>query len=338
MGWGRLSSTCALVSILGLTAPVVASQPPTASGETLESQASRIANEIAVDWLGEPTRHTSYGALESNSPAAAERAAQHVIRSWWPGDIADPKADAIINGFAFYLQTRAIERLFDRTYYRTAYGFESRRFLGGHLVWSFKPLRLSRRAVVSRDRYGAAFESLDRWIGTPALQAAMFEVAHLPVDRLNANAIVETISNAAGQDLSWLFTAAESDVNYAVTALSANAVTVERKGSGVFTGRTAARVGDFDSGEALELKVVFADGSSALTTTDGRDPSRTVQFQGPSPVVAAYLDPDRIIAMDGNYLDNSIVPPSPTNVPVTKWAARWVVWLQHTMLSYGFLA
>jgi hypothetical protein len=42
--------------------------------------------------------------------------------------------------------------------------------------------------------------------------------------------------------------------------------------------------------------------------------------------------------MDRNPLDNAMVPARPTNVPVGKWVARWVVWLQHTIVSYGFLA
>jgi hypothetical protein len=166
----------------------------------------------------------------------------------------------------------------------------------------------------------------------------MFEVARLPLARLQADVIVKTISDAAGQDVSWTFDAATTDVNYAVDAVSEQSVTVSRRGSGMFTGRAAQRVGDFDSGDAIQIKVVFADGTSTLTTWDGRDQTRTFTFQGPSPIVAAYLDPDRIVTLDNNRLDNAIVPRRPTNVPVRKWTARWMVWLQHTMLSYGFLA
>jgi hypothetical protein len=123
-----------------------------------------------------------------------------------------------------------------------------------------------------------------------------------------------------------------------VTELTQTSVTVTRKGSGTFTGRTAARVGAFEAGDALRLKVVCEDGSTAWASWDGRDQSRTFRFQGPSPLKAAYLDPDRLITFDRNRSDNAIVPPSPTNVPVRKWVARWMVWLQHTMLSYGMLS
>ena len=265
--------------------------------------------------------------------------AERVIRDWWPRNIADPKASQILDGFAWYLQARVIERVFDHRFLRPGHSVEARSYFGDHLIWSLPPLRLSRQAGVGRDRYAAVFAALEGWIGVPNLQGAMFEVARLPGDRLTAATIVTTISDAAGQDLSWLFDAAAADdVSYGVTELTPTSVTVARKGTGMFTGRSAAPIGDFQSGDAVRLKVVFGNGETTLVKWDGRDQSRTFQFQGPSPVTAAYLDPERIITLDQNHLDNAIVPAQPTNVPVRKWVARWVVWLQHTMLSYGFLA
>lgn len=335
----QLVLTCALTSVLTIAGAVAA-----VAQSTEAVDAARSAAAIGLEWLGShPEPNPDFSRREPlwQGPGALvveQRIAQRVIRSWWPATIADATAAAMLDGFAWYLQGHAVERMFDRRYLRLAHSVESRPYLGEHLVWSFPTLRLSRSAVAPRDRYAAVFDSLERWIGTPALQAAMFEVAHLPADRLTADGIVKTISDAAGQDLSWAFNAAATDVNYAVDELSGTSVTVSRRGSGMFTGRSAPRLGDFDSGDALRIKVVFADGVSAFATWDGRDQTRTFIFQGPSTAVAAYLDPDRIVTLDSNRLDNAIVAPAPTNVPVRKWAARWMVWLQHTMLSYGFLA
>jgi hypothetical protein len=278
--------------------------------------------------------------------------AQRVIRSWWPATIADPQGAAIIDGFAWYLQTLAVERAFDARYLRTAHSVESRPYLGDHIIWSFPALRLSRHAVAERNRYAAVFAALERWIGLPQLQGAMFEVARLHGERLNASAIIETMSAAAGQDLSWAFTAAASgvEVNYKVMSMTSREgagcpapcvqtdVTVAREGDGIFPGRTAPRIGEFQSGDALLLTVTFADETQSSVRWDGRDTSRVFTFVGRSPAVAAHLDPDRVVTVDRNRLDNAIVRPAATNVPVTKWAARWMVWLQHTMLSYGFFA
>jgi hypothetical protein len=321
MTWWRLSAACALISVFTLaTVPTLAQDVPADSFD-FEVRATRLAGEVATDWLGPSPHHEPERDDGTFDP---EQAAQRVIRNWWPDQIVDQRANDIINGLSFYLQTRAIEKAFDYFFRRTAHSFVSQQYLGGHLTWYFRPLWLSRHAVASRDRYAAVFDSLERWIGTPALQAACYEVAHIPDDRLTADAIIKTVSDAAGQDLSWAFIAA--DVDYAVESISDTSVTVSRRG-----------VAEIPR-NAMTLKVTFADGAPVSVDWSGTEPSHTFQFSGPSKIVAAYLDPDRIIAFDRNHLNNSIVTPRPTNVPVRKWAARWMVWLQHSMLSYGFLA
>lgn len=264
--------------------------------------------------------------------------AQRVIRGWWPAEIGDADARAIIDGLSHYLQSRIIEDVYDRRHLRLAHSAASMRYFGGHIVWSVPSLRLPRTAVLKGDRYALMFAALERWIGMPTLQVAVRSIAQLPADRLTADAIGGALSAAAGQDLTWIFDAAKSDVSYAITELHGSSVTVTRNGSGMFTGRTAGRVGEFDSGDAIRLRVAFEDGTNAWASWDGRDVTRTFQFQGPSPIRAAHLDPDNIVTLDANRLDNAIVPRQPTNVPVRKWAARWMVWLQHTLLSYGLLA
>ena len=319
---------------------------------TVGATASPVADPVSIavlvgeEWLG-PRPAAAAGDLDVQRPIyqgvgamiVEQQEATGVVRGWWPAPIADARdarAAAMIDGFASYLATHAIERLYDLRHLRSAHSVESRAYLDDHVVWSFPPLRRSRAAVIGRDRYAAVFMALERWLGTPALQAAMFEAARLQDHQLTADVIIKTISDAAGQDVSWIFEAGSADVNYAVDSISGPSVTVSRRGSGMFTGRAAGRVGPFDSGDGVRLKVVFADGSSSVATWDGRDETRTFTFS--STPVAAYLDPDRLITLDANRLDDAIVTPSPTNVPVGKWAARWMVWLQHTMLSYGFLA
>lgn len=316
------------------------------------------AETIGTEWLGPHPSPSPVPEIRRplwQGPGALyveQQLAERTIRGWWPAAIADPKAGDILDGFSRYLQGRVIERVFDLRYMRPGHSADARRYFGGHVIWSFPVLRLSRHVVEDRDRYAAVFAGLERWIGVANLQGAMHEVARLPADRLTASAIVKTISDAAGQDLSWAFDAAEPgrEMNYAITALTSavapdcaapcvdTTVSVVREGDGIFPGRSAPRTGAFDSGDALVVAVAFADGSASSARWDGRDRSRTFHFRGRSPASAAYLDPDRIITLDRNRLDNTWVTPVPTNVPVRKWVARWVVWLQHTMLSYGFLA
>jgi hypothetical protein len=327
----RVALPCALVAIVALADPLSA-QITNERGETTRTMAKSAGAIAGTEWLGRSERPAPDWTVDEplwQGPRAMfveQQLAQRAVRGWWPEQIADAKADAILDGFAWYLATRGIEHMYDLLYLRTAHSAESRRYFGDHLIWSFPALPLSRHAAVSHDRYAPVFDSLERWIGTPALQSALFEVAHLPADRLNAGVIINTISDAAGQDLSWAFDMATTDVNYAVDSVSEKSVTVSRRGQASVPSNV------------IMLKVEFAEGPPVCVHWDGRDEVRTFSFEGPSRVVAAYLDPDRIVTLDSNRLDNAIVARAPTNVPVRKWTARWMVWLQHTMLSYGFLA
>ena len=353
----RLAFSHALTSVMLAIVTVTPAAAQFTEG-VIDDRVASAAHEARIvgeEWLGAhpvtPDLHLRRAWWHGPGAMIEEQqAAQQVIRGWWPAEIADPQAAEILDGFASYLQGYAVEQLFDRRYLRLAHRVESLSYLGGHVIWSFPTLRLSRGVVDAQYRYAAVFAALERWIGAPHLQAAMFEVAHLPAAQLTAANVVETISTAAGQDLSWAFDAAAADMNYAVTGLASESasgcgapcidttVTVTREGAGMFTGRSAPRIDRFESGDALLLQVTFADHTTSFVRWDGRDQSRAFQFRGPSGAIAAHLDPDGIVTLDRNRLDNALVRPVPTNVPVHKWAARWMVWLQHTVLTYGLLA
>lgn len=306
-------------------------------------EAATHAATIARDWLGQhPTNAITFAARPPlwqgpGAMMAEQHVAAAVIRSWWPEQIADQHARLLLDGFAEYLQGHAIEQVFDRRYLRRAHRVESLPLLGGHIVWSLPPLRLS-RAPRPSDRNAAVFAALERWLGEPVLQGGMAAVAQLPRDSITGTALINALGAAAGQDLSWLFTAASdpaATIDYAVTDLSSSpgsctapcfdtSVTVARMGQGGLTR------------DALALRVSFANGDTAWARWDGRDDLRTFRFQGPEAATAAHLDPDRVIAFDHNALNNAVVKPAATNVPVRKWMARWIVWIQNAILTYGF--
>ena len=341
-----------------------------AAHERWRAAAMEAAEEAAAtgrDWLG-VHRSGAVGAIAIDPPiwqgrgamVVERQAATAVIRSWWPPQLPDQRAAALLDGFAAHLQGHVIERLFDRRYLRTAYSVESLPFFGAHVIWSVPTLRLSRWSAPRHGhgdrviaRYAALFATLERWLGRPALQAAMYEVARMPAAPITAAGIVTTITQSSGQDLAWLFSAAADPAvtfDYAVATLSSTPardcaspcfdteVTVRRLGDGLFSGRSSARAGQFESGDAMALRVTFANGEQAWAWWDGRDRARTVRFRGPATATAAHLDPERVLVLDANYLNNAIVPASPTNAPVGKWLARWIVWMQNAALSYGFFA
>lgn len=354
--WLLLIALAAPAAAQDASAPSIVIELDRAQAEWRASltEAADQAASLAREWLGpHPTGNIEIAITPPfwqgpGAMIAERRVAAAVIRSWWPRHLGDQHAHFLLDGFAAHLQSHAIEQLFDRRHLRRAYRAGSIAYFGGHVIWSFPSLRQS-RLPDRDDRYAAAFAMLERWLGEPALQSAMAQVAQLPPDRMTGTAVINTISAAAGQDLSWAFTPASDGaaVDYAVIDLSSERgdceppcfetnVTVARLGEHVISGRATPRIGNFESGDLLTLRVAFDNGARAERRWDGRDASRSFQFIGPAPALAAHLDPDRVVVLDQNRLNNAAVRPAPTNVPVRKWVARWIVWMQNTVLTYGF--
>jgi hypothetical protein len=304
------------------------------------------------------------------APATMDLEAQVAFgigRLWWAHLVAGEGDAPLRDGLAWYLQSRVVEELFDLRYYAEGHSRDAVRFFGGAVPWTFRLLRLGRwTAGLGRDTYvtaraprpwpvsgrrhppgmdagvarvALAFGTLERHVGWPAPEGPMTLAAFS--DRLGAS---------VGQDLSWFFESAFDPLvvyDYAVTGLAASPTTcagapcvrstvaVERRGAGVFSGRAGAPLGPFEAGDALVLRVRFADGQEVEARWDGRAPLRQFEFEGSTPVAAATLDPDRILLLDASHLDNRRASAGAHNVPVAKWVAQWLVWLQDAVLTYG---
>jgi hypothetical protein len=107
-----------------------------------------------------------------------------------------------------------------------------------------------------------------------------------------------------------------------------------REGTGDGEERFESRVTVVRNGEVLlpvELRVEFADGRSVNETWDGRD--RWVRFRyAGAKVVRATVDPQRKIAIDVDPSNNEWVSDTgPARRAATKWAARYLFWLQNLL-------
>lgn len=287
---------------------------------------------------------------------------------------ADAETATLARGLAWYLQSRIVETLYDLAFLQPGHSVDGTRWFGGVVPRTFHELPLGRwtaglaradrrwtpAAVRPADldpgsvRMALTFGTLERYLGWPSLQGALHALAARaaagPMTRLDA---VNTLGDAAGQDLRWLFDAAfdSSQVfDYAVESVGVQAasrpcgfepcfesrVVVVRRGTAVFSGPAAAASGPYEAGDAMELRVEFADGSVASTRWDGRAASRTFEYLSATPASTARLDPDRVLLLDRNYLDNTrVVSPRPATA-TAKWVARWTAWLQDAMLAYTF--
>ncbi len=165
---------------------------------------------------------------------------------------------------------------------------------------------------------------------------------------------IATVDEVTGQDWRWFFdqTFFSSDLcDYAVEVKSESV----RTPAGWFEGRdgklelkapaTSDRrcddEGPFDSrvtvvrhGEVLlpvELQVDFADGRTVRETWDGRDRWTLFRYEG-AKVVRAVVDPHHKIAIDVDPTNNEwLAENGPARRAATKWAARYLFWLQNLL-------
>jgi peptidase M1-like protein len=162
---------------------------------------------------------------------------------------------------------------------------------------------------------------------------------------------VSTVNEVTGQDWRWFFdqTFFSSDLcDYAVEVKNEPARTPagwfeekdgrlelkrrpkdDRRHDG--EGSSESEVTVVRNGDVLmpvELRVDFADGRTVTERWDGRDRWKRFRYQG-AEVVRAVVDPGHKIAIDVRPSNNEwIADERPARRAATKWAARYLLWLQ----------
>jgi hypothetical protein len=297
--------------------------------------------------------------------------ARAVARRYWL-DVIDPGALPawFVDGFVEYAARRIVAPIFQGTNLGPGYAMLEQRYFGG-FVPRFVRIRLLPESVdgdggplpadvtsagtaADRRRLAArtvlAFNTLERWLSTPVLDGAIAEFARVSRrDRPTLASFMHTLSAASGQDLSWLMAqvfGGTAAFDYAVTALSSTAsdgggfetrVTVARLGAGFFTGAAAPRVGPFESGRGLAVSVEFVDGERMVEHWDGREATKAFVYRSRARAVSATIDPERTLVLDVNRTNNSRTLEPKSGIAATRWAGRWMLWLEDALLTYTIL-
>ena len=82
---------------------------------------------------------------------------------------------------------------------------------------------------------------------------------------------------------------------------------------------------------AVEVLVELADGRSVRERWDGRERWTRFEYTG-AKVVRAVVDPEAKIALDVDPRNNEWIDDTgPARRAATKWAARWMFWLQNLL-------
>ena len=97
-------------------------------------------------------------------------------------------------------------------------------------------------------------------------------------------------------------------------------------------GNIGGALGEHWAKAGHEVRVDFADGHSVVEGWDGQDRWQRFTYKDAAKVVRAVVDPGNKIALDVDRGNNVwIDDPGPAERAATKWAARWMFWLQNLL-------
>jgi peptidase M1-like protein len=271
-------------------------------------------------------------------------------------------------GFNTFSTARAIAQVYEPN-------FLALRYFGGFVPWVFRDIALSRETEGNRlagyrhdarsdaeatptfryfpttggsityNKTALWLNTLERWIGWPRLQQIMsrhfarWQFKHPKPDDFFAIAkeTVPTGGDAAGPfNLDAFFDEVYRGSNvfdYGIADLKSvrdgdryhTTVVVRRYGAARWPGFIRVRI-DFKDHQVTELQ-----------RWDDADRWKAYVYDTPAPAVSAQVDPDHVLLLDVDYTNNSRTLAPQSGAASTKWAAKWMVWLQDCLLSWAAL-
>ena len=286
---------------------------------------------------------------------------------WFAADNSDA---AFREGLAIYTATRAINRVLEGR------NFAAPRFLGGFVPMPIRSLMLSPNLIgpgapvgefdevlmpadaewrfasaapgAPARRAADALRTLERVIGWPAMQQVLADSRLRARDgAVTAELLTAVAAEQRGVSMQWFLrelVRSNDIIDYAVGGVSSvpstdtvrTTVVVERRGSGVFSGTDRP----FAAGPAqsFALLVRFLDGHDARAAIDGREQHAEIGFDSVVPAVAVAIDPDEIVLVDHNRINNTWASGAPRDPLGLRMVANWMIWLQNVMLAYTAIA
>lgn len=300
---------------------------------------------IAARWL-EPARATD---LESDLAAVLARHRwQHVVA------VDGTDRAALPDGLSVYsaqrLDAALVQRQLDSP---SGDGFLVERFFGGFIPYVNRSIRFNHaldHASPDARRTARAMSTLERYLGWPTVEVILDDfAARVPFSPTAAD-FAALASSVSGRDLTWFFATAFRDqvrFDYAVERVIAEAgstrgmhrttIVVARIGEGIFSGSSRPRVDGYQSGQAIEVAVTFADGSTRHEHWDGRDRRTTFVYDSIAAVDRVEVDPDQRLRLETARTNNSWTREPRANAAAVLWAAPWLIWLENFLLTYTTL-
>ena len=83
------------------------------------------------------------------------------------------------------------------------------------------------------------------------------------------------------------------------------------------------------------MLLVFEDGHEMRVPWDGRDRFRRIVVTRPARLRHAVVDPERVLMLDVDRLNNSRVLEPAGSLPASKWSSKWMIWLQDMLAGFA---
>ena len=180
-----------------------------------------------------------------------------------------------------------------------------------------------------------ALETLRRTIGDDAMTRAIATFAARGRFRHPGPAdFTAAVNDSAGRDMTWLLDATlgrPDTFDYAVDdVVTSEDQAGDRVESTVFLRRLAPGVFPVD------VHVTFDDGREVVESWDGAAPWHALRYDEAARVTRVEIDPARVLVLDVHRTNNSWTATPRAADAAHRWTPRWVAWLQHVLLTYGF--
>ncbi len=87
----------------------------------------------------------------------------------------------------------------------------------------------------------------------------------------------------------------------------------------------------------VDVLVTFKNGEQVRERWDGRDRWKMFTYERGVEAVSAQVDPERVLLLDIDYVNNSRTLEPRGDEAATKWMLKWMVWLQDLLLTAAYL-
>jgi aminopeptidase N len=260
-------------------------------------------------------------------------------------------------GFNTFSTARAVAQVYNPNYLAL-------RYFGGFVPWVLKDIPLSREtdgnrlagyrrdakadeqstptyryypttaASISYDKTALWLNTMERWLGWPVMQRILSAYfAKWKFNHPRPKDFFDVATEVSLQNLDWYFDQIYRSSNvfdYGVQELKA-----ARDGNAFHSTVVVRRYG-----EALfpvDVRVTFENGDTITEQWDGRSRWKLYAYDRPSPVLAAEVDPARVLLLDVAYTNNSKTRRPRGPEAATKWSFKWMIWLEDCLLSWAAL-